>query len=242
MNRVNLELLDKQSSVLDEKQEYLKQYGLDEESIREFRSKIKKVSVEEADRLGEKVWNTIYYYDWHGNYGDDIKEDEEVYSEILPYIIAGANINYISKSGIPLLFSCPYFFKSSTLLIKAGADINSKDIYGNTFIILLVNSSNKTFELLKIILLLGVNKEEQQRALIFAKSLEKLNRDEEKYIKLLEDAIQGKDIFSSCEKDKQSIENENRKLKEQTPEELLQEAEDRLNKVLGNTLTRKRSR
>ena len=31
MNRVNLELLDKQSELLDERQEYLKQYGLDED-------------------------------------------------------------------------------------------------------------------------------------------------------------------------------------------------------------------
>ena len=253
MNRVNLELLDKQSSVLDEKQEYLKQYGLDEESIKEFRSKIKKVSQEEADRLGEEL-NQMMYDCWYSD-EDIVSFDEEIYEDMLSLILNGADVNYVDGSDSTTLSYASCSLEYSILLIKAGAecDIVQRDGYGYT--LAMIVALNNFSELLKILILLGTNINKKNcygyDALHYA-----VFYNQKECIKLLEDAMQGKNIITAddIKSDKKALftevakenishdKNSSKELSELTPEELLQEAEDRLNEVLGNTLVRKRSK
>ena len=251
MNRVNLGLLDKYNKLMGGGEEYLKQYDLDDESIREFRSKIKKVSQEEADRLGRELNDNIsWHYDakisWClRTYRDTSSSaDEEMCKKLLPYILAGANVNYLNST----LTSLFYFnaFKSIILLIKAGININAQS-GGNTLLIniILDNRFNSiefyNIELMKILLLMGASiiyKDEcgnDHNAINYAKKFGK-----EKYSQILEAFMQGKKITSI--EDIKHNKKLSKALSEQTPEELLQEAEDKLNEVLGKTLVRKRSK
>ena len=243
MNRVNLELLDKQSELLDERQEYLKQYELDEESIKEFRSGIKKVSKEEADRLGEKVQNTIYYLIRQNNFRNFNTGQRDLYlcSKISPFILDGANVNYCSplKTNYLLLdFIDKEYFDCVILLLKAGADINVANAYdGNTPLKMVASAGDD--ELLKILILLGadINYKDKNNndALHYAKFYK-----HKECIKIIKETMQGKNII--IEEDINHNKKSPKALSELTPEELLQEAQDRLNEVLSNTLVRKRSR
>lgn len=252
MNRVNLELLDKQKELLDEKQKFLKQYGLDDESIKEFRSEIKKVSREEADILGERM-NHILYKEVYESGPNNISFDEKMYNEMLSLILNGANVNYMNSYGKTALMYVLWCLEYTTLLIKAGANINVSTPYGETPIIIAAKA--EYVELLKILILFGgnVNIENYfgQDALDCAKDW-----GNEECIKILEAAKEGRDIITEddIKSDKKVFSSEileeniitdkstSKVLSELTDEELLQEAEDKLHEITSNPLTRKRSK
>ena len=236
MNRVNLELLDKQSSVLDEKQEYLKQYRLDEKSIREFRNGIKKVSQEEANRLGGELYEFMrdsWYYD-----GLNTEFNSEINKQyVLSLIMNGADVNYMDTDHISTLRYASWCLEYSILLIKAGANINNRDKYGYT--LLHIAAKNNYYVLLRIIISLGTDIELKtyagKDALYYARKYEY-----KESTKILETFMQGKNII--VEEDIKHNKKSPKALSELTPEELLQEAEDKLNEITSKPLTRKRRR
>ena len=66
------------------KNDKLKQYKLDKESIEEFRSKIKQVSEEENNELGNKLVEYIFI--------DYFNDD---YEKVIELIYNGANVNQL---------------------------------------------------------------------------------------------------------------------------------------------------
>ena len=194
MNRVNLELLNKQEDkVIDIKQEYLRQYGLDDESIKEFRSKIKKVSKEEADRLGEEL-NQMMYDCWYSD-EDIVSFDEEIYEDMLSLILDGADVNYVDASdATSTLEYASCCLEYSILLIKAGAEYDAVD--RDEYTLAMKAAINNFSKLLKILILLGADINKRNcfgyDALHYAEFYE-----HKECIKLLEDTINHNDIFSS---------------------------------------------
>lgn len=246
MNRVNLELLDKQNKGIDINQEYLKQYGLDDESVKEFRSKIKKVSQEEADRLGNIILRATKCH-----LIPTKERDYALYSNMFYRVMEGANVNYRDLTGDSIMGKLIRYslFYSTILLLKAGANINTLLEFCNTPLMLAIQYNN--IELVKILLLLGAD--------IIYKSkngfeYDALNcavaNDNKECIKILEDAMQGKNIITeddikhakkelSLEGPEENIINDktaSKKLSELTPEELLQEAEINIQEVSENVL------
>lgn len=143
MNYANV--FKKEEKTLEQqRQEELKKYGLDEESIKEFRSKIKKVSYEESQRLGSELFNglTVLYLD---------KQNVD------EYILSGADVNYFDTLiGISLLQILNLSSSSILIsLIKAGANIDAKDRYGETAVMRYACFNN--YEYLKILVLMGAD-------------------------------------------------------------------------------------
>lgn len=110
MNDINLEALVQQNV------QFLKEKGLDPETITSWQQKIKKVSKEEATQLGEKLYNLIS----DKGYKDDT-------TKIEPIILAGADLDYAedSKGNFPLLICAKKGYeKTFILLLRSGANIN----------------------------------------------------------------------------------------------------------------------
>ena len=86
--------------------------------------KIKKVSEEKANKLGEELYNLICKRGYNDNW-----------EEALKLVIEGANINILMSNGkdTPLLKCCRTNYpKTVTMLIKAGVDVNLANNYGTT--------------------------------------------------------------------------------------------------------------
>lgn len=132
-----------------QRQDKLKQYGLDEESIKEFRSKIKVVSYDESNTLGFNLSNELL---------NKTKNKDK----ILEYILNGANVNYKKEECSLLEIAINNKdLETAFLLIRAGSRYDAVSInttklflYGqNLYIYECIE--NDMPELLEILILLG---------------------------------------------------------------------------------------
>ncbi len=140
MNNVDLLLLEQQR--IDK----LKEYGLDPESIKEFKSKIKVVSDEERSSLGKELFDLVTSNSY---------KDEPDYEKVLELIYKGADIEYKNDTkGDFALLRCARknYLKTFLVLIKAGADINQKNNYLTTATMACARHGNK--EMLEILILM----------------------------------------------------------------------------------------
>lgn len=140
MNNVDILLLEQQR--IDK----LKEYGLDSESINEFKSKIKIVSEEEKETLGKELFDLITSKSF---------KDETDYEKVIELVYKGANIEYKNdKKGDYALLRCARknYFKTFLVLIKAGANINQKNNYLTTATMASARHGNK--EMLEILILM----------------------------------------------------------------------------------------
>ena len=140
MNNVNLLLLEQQ------KINKLKEYGLDKESIKEFRSKIKVVSDEDRVALGRELFELITSKSFN---------DENDYEKVLELIYNGADIEYKNDAkGDFVLLQCARknYLKTFIVLLKAGANVNQKNNYLTTSTMASARHGNK--EILELLILM----------------------------------------------------------------------------------------
>ncbi len=101
-----------------ERQEKLKEYGLDDESIKEFKSKIKKVHDNKRNWLSEMLMQKI--------------SSSYTYSEVENLILSGADVNYsyVTSENLSILSYCTRYKKLSNfkLLLRADYKFSEKDI------------------------------------------------------------------------------------------------------------------
>ena len=182
-----------------------KELGIDEESIKEFKEKIKNVSNDEAGKLGNELVDKLLDED-----------DNENYEEFLKLIMSGANVNFKNTEynlSFPLIICARNnFLKTFITLIKAGADINMVTDFGMTSAMIATTCGNK--EILEILILLGADINLKNfngdTALSLASLYEKkecfdmlveagahLNSTNLKGQSIFEDGEEKKDIFSS---------------------------------------------
>ena len=126
-----------------------KELGIDNESIEEFKKKIKNVTEEDAENLGKELFNRLF----NGNYNDDN------YDDVLKLIIDGANVNYRSaenKLWFPLFICAKQnYLKTFIILIQAGANINIVTDYGMSSAMVAASCGNK--EILEILISMGAD-------------------------------------------------------------------------------------
>ena len=108
----------------NKREEHLKKYRIDDESIKECKEKIRpKGNIEELSKelhllISSKNFN-----------------EEESFERMTELIIKGANVDYKDekKGDFPLLICCRKGYKGTfILLIRFGANINNKNNYGTT--------------------------------------------------------------------------------------------------------------
>lgn len=128
----------------------LKEYGLDKDSMLEFQSKIKKVEQEESDKLGKELYNLIN--------SKSITDDAETEKKATELIISGANLEYKEekKGNFSLLKSIINGKENlAILLIKAGANINQTNDFETTP---LISASRHGYDnLVELLLILGAS-------------------------------------------------------------------------------------
>lgn len=120
MNDVDLVLVE------SKRIERLKTYGLDDESIKKFRSKIKIVSDEEKERLGKELFEMLMSKGY---------DEEKDLDKVIQLIFDGADVEYKDeKKGDFSLLRCARknYTKTFIALLKAGADINQKNKFLTT--------------------------------------------------------------------------------------------------------------
>lgn len=131
----------------NKRKELLRNNGLDEESIKEFRDKIKVVDDETKDSLGKQLLDLISKKDFN----DD-------YEKVIELIYDGANIEYKNeKKGDFALLICARknYFKSFLALIKAGANVNQVNNYLTSSV--MVSARHGNHLILEILILLGAD-------------------------------------------------------------------------------------
>lgn len=141
MNNVDIKVL------ADEDFEKKKSYGLDEEGIANFRSKIKKVSEEEKSRLGKELLELIA----KKGFSDDVDKAIEL-------IQKGADIEYKNdtKGDFSLLVCARKgYFKTFLALLKAGANIDQTNNYLTTVTMAAARHGRK--DMLELLIILGAN-------------------------------------------------------------------------------------
>jgi ankyrin repeat protein len=119
----------------------------EENSIKEFNSHIKSVSLEEGNELGRELYNIIA----SKGYNDD-------YEKILDLVFRGANLEYKSdKKGIFPLLVCARnnYIKTFLVLAKAGADVNQTNNYNTTAT--MAAARHGCLDILKVLILLGAD-------------------------------------------------------------------------------------
>lgn len=129
--------------------EKLKSYCIDEASIAQFKSNIKQVSKEEADRLGKELVELLSSKSYR---------DDQYDGKVVNLIINGANIEYkTAKKGIFPLLVCARknYFQTCLLLIRAGANINQTNSYLTTAVMACAKYGN--LEILNVLLLLNAD-------------------------------------------------------------------------------------
>lgn len=135
------------SSLIDNRISILNKYGLDDKSIKEFRSKIKRASDSEKESLGSELLNTIS----KKGFNDD-------FNRVLELIYNGADIEYKnSKKGDYALLICARknYIKTFITLIKAGANVDQVNDYLTTAVMASARHGNK--EILEILILFGAD-------------------------------------------------------------------------------------
>lgn len=136
-----------------EREELLKQYELDEESIKNTKSKIAEVTYEESEKLGVELYNLIYKKKY---------SEATDYEKIEELVYKGANVNYknpapgANKGNFPLIFcSRRGNLKTFLLLVRAGANINQTNNYCTTCC--MASARHNQSEILKILIALGAD-------------------------------------------------------------------------------------
>lgn len=135
------------SSLIDNRISILNKYGLDDKSIKEFRSKIKRVSDSEKESLGNELLNIIS----KKGFNDD-------FNRVLELIYNGADIEYKnSKKGDYALLICARknYIKTFITLIKAGANVDQVNDYLTTAVMASARHGNK--KILEILILFGAD-------------------------------------------------------------------------------------
>ena len=143
MNNVDIILLEQQRN------EKLKSYELDQESINNFKSKIKIVSEEEKETLGKKLFDII---------NSKAFEEETDYEKVIELVYNGANIEYKDESkGDFALLRCARknYLKTFLILLRAGANIDQKNNYLTTATMASARHGNK--EMLEILILMNAD-------------------------------------------------------------------------------------
>lgn len=129
-----------------EKEKILESFELDTKSIVEFRSKIKKCSLEEANKKGELIYKEL---------GTEYVECISM-QKISDLILSGANVNYQDEDGNTLLMLASSI-DCITLLLRAGADINIQNKDGKTVLFKAVEYDNYSGCLLFLIFGADIN-------------------------------------------------------------------------------------
>lgn len=140
MNNVDLSLLENQ------RKELLKKYGLDTDGIKEFKRKIKKVTVDQSNELGKELFEKLS------------KKSFNDVDGAIELIYKGANVNYKSeKTGnFPILICArKNYLELFIALLKAGADVNKTNNYKTTA--LMASARHGCKEILEILILMGAN-------------------------------------------------------------------------------------
>lgn len=194
-------------------------------------SNAKKVTKEEAKNLGKKICDIV---NWHDYLDDEL-------NKVIDLIRSGADVNYRDNNGISPLLACAgtNAYNTAELLIKAGANVNLTD---NSFCTPLMYAiTNEHYEMFNLLLNSGCDLNLRDKkgytALMYAKEIglnyvfdkliEKgalinvLNNNNESIFDIVSDSID-----DSFFKPKKKVEFED-------VMELLNEAQDRLNSLLG---------
>lgn len=139
MKKVKLKELE------DNKVNKLKQYKLDKDSINEFKSKIKNVSIDESNKLAKELTDLIFKEDFN----DD-------YEKVIELIISGANIEKCLYDDC-LFYVClgKKYLKTLFVLLRSGININLPDIQRVTPLMLCAQLGNK--EILELLILMGAD-------------------------------------------------------------------------------------
>lgn len=127
----------------------LEEYKLDEKSILEFQSKIKKVDEEESNRLGKELLELL-----SKKQPSSVSLDE-LLDKAIELIKNGANIEYKeeSKGNFPLLICARKgYIEIAYVLLRAGANVNQLNSYGTTA--LMATARHGHSELLQLLILL----------------------------------------------------------------------------------------
>lgn len=129
-----------------ERKQVLEKYGLDENSIKNFRTKISKVSEEESNVLGQELFELISKKDY--------SEDKEL-DKVVELIYKGANVEYKNENkGDYSLLTCSQknYLKTFIVLLKSGANINQTNNYLITSTMVAASYGNK--EILELLILM----------------------------------------------------------------------------------------
>lgn len=127
----------------------LKEYKLDEKSILEFQSKIKKIDEEESNRLGKELLELL------SQKNPSSLSSDELLDKAIELIKNGANIEYKeeSKGNFPLLICARKgYIEIAYVLLRAGANVNQLNSYGTTA--LMATARHGHSELLQLLILL----------------------------------------------------------------------------------------
>ena len=130
-----------------ERLELIKKYGLDEKSINEFKSKIKKVSEEEATKLGSELFETVSRRWFNDNY-----------EKVIELIYNGADIEYKDEQkGDFALIKCARknHKKTFAALLKAGANVNQVNNYLTTAT--MASARHGCRDILEMLILMGAD-------------------------------------------------------------------------------------
>lgn len=133
-------------SLQQEREEKLKKYGIDQEKIEEFKSKIKKVSTEEKEKLGKELFELISKKGYN---------DKTEFEKVIELIYKGADIEYKDeKKGNFALLVCSRknYVKTFIVLLKAGANINQVNNFLTTATMGSARHGNK--EILEMLILM----------------------------------------------------------------------------------------
>ena len=146
MNNTSLAILE------NIKLKKLKDYKLDENSISEFKNKIKQVEDETKNILSKQLFELITRKKKYS------KIDDEFTNKVLELIINGANIEYKDeKKGDFSLLVCARkgFLEIAYLLLRSGANANQSNNYLTTSIMAAARHGHK--DLLELLILLGAD-------------------------------------------------------------------------------------
>lgn len=127
----------------------LEEYQLDEKSILEFQSKIKKVDEEESNRLGKELLELL-----SKKQPSSVSLDE-LLDKAIELIKNGANIEYKeeSKGNFSLLVCARKgYIEIAYVLLRTGANVNQSNNYGTTA--LMATARHGHSELLQLLILL----------------------------------------------------------------------------------------
>ena len=127
----------------------LKEYKLDEKSILEFQSKIKKIDEEESNRLGKELLELL------SQKNPSSLSSDELLDKAIELIKNGANIEYKeeSKGNFPLLICARKgYIEIAYVLLRAGANVNQLNSYGTTA--LMATARHGHSDLLQLLILL----------------------------------------------------------------------------------------